>query len=81
MLKPRIIRKLCCVAEARFLHSGGSYCIVEARSVYQIWEARVCMAEAHGVRGFPPSLNSIRFKKVLNVVLHSTKFYVYVNEE
>ena len=32
-----------------------SYCIAEARSALQIWKARVCMAEAHGVRGFPPS--------------------------
>ena len=30
--------------------------MTEARSVQQIWEARVCMAEAYGVRGFPPSL-------------------------
>ena len=80
MLKPRIIRKLCCVAETGLLHSGGSYCMVEARSAYQIWEARVCMAEADGVSGFPPSLNSIRLKKVLDVVFHSFKFYVYVYE-
>ena len=69
MLKPRLIRKLCCIVKTRFLHSGDSYCMEEAR---------VCMAEAHGVRVFPPSLNSIRLKKVLNVVFHSSKFYVYV---
>ena len=34
--------------EARSLHSGGTLCI---------WEACVCIAEAHGVRGFPPSFN------------------------
>ena len=38
------------------LHSGGLVFIVEARSAQQIWEARICIAEAHGVRGFPPSL-------------------------
>ena len=29
--------------------------MAEAQSAQKIWEARVCMAEAHGVRGFPPS--------------------------
>ena len=37
-----------CVAHAHF-------CKAEARSAYQLWEARVCIAKAHGVRGFPPS--------------------------
>ena len=31
--------------------------MAEALSAYQIWEASVCMAEAHGVRGFPPTLH------------------------
>ena len=31
------------------------HCIVAARSGQQIWEALVCIAEAHGVREFPPS--------------------------
>ena len=40
------------------VHSRGSYCIEEAaRSAEQIEEARVCMVEVHGVRGFPPSVN------------------------
>ena len=42
----RIIRKLCCIMEARLLHSGCSN----------------CMVEAHGVRGFPPSLDQPGFK-------------------
>ena len=37
------------------MHSRGLVCIVEARSAQQIWEARVFIAEAHGVQGFPPS--------------------------
>ena len=44
------------------LHSGGFVCIVEARSAQQIWEARVCIAKAHGVQGFPPSLDKVFFK-------------------
>ena len=41
------------------LYIGGSfiYCLVEAQSTKQIWEARVCMAKAHGVQGFPLSCN------------------------
>ena len=27
MLKPRLIRKLCCIAEVRLLHGGGSVCL------------------------------------------------------
>ena len=42
------------MVEVRSLHSGGLVCIAETRSVQQICEARVCIAEAHGVRGFPP---------------------------
>ena len=30
--------------------------MTEARSVLQIWEARVCMAEDNGFKGFPSSL-------------------------
>ena len=30
MWKLRVIRTLCCMAEARLLHSGGSYCMAEA---------------------------------------------------
>ena len=38
------------------LYSGGLVCIVEARSASQIWEACVCIAEAHGVCGVPSLL-------------------------
>ena len=38
------------------MHSGGSYCMVEALSAYKICEAHVFMAEAYGVRGFSPSV-------------------------
>ena len=45
------------MVEARLLHRGGlvMVCIVKARSAYQIWKACVCIAQSHGVRGFPPS--------------------------
>ena len=49
-LKTQVLKK------PRVLHRH--YCIAEARSAYQIWEARFCIGEAHGVRGFPPSLYS-----------------------
>ena len=59
------------------LYGGGSItakrrtvCIVEARSNLQNLEARVCVAEAHGVRGLPPSHNIVKLKK------DNTKFYV-----
>ena len=52
--------------EPRSLHSGGTVCIVEAWSALQIWEARVCIAEAHGVRGFPPSHHTV----------HTSSFHV-----
>ena len=32
---------------------------METRSAYKVWEARVCITEAHGVRGFPLSLTSM----------------------
>jgi len=53
--KEGVIRKLCCIAEGRLLHNGGSYWISEPRSAWKIWEARVCMAEAHGVWEILPS--------------------------
>jgi len=37
--KNQELKKLCCLAVARLLHSGGSNCMAEARSVYQILEA------------------------------------------
>ena len=37
------------------LYIGGPCCMAEARSAKQILEARVCIAEAHGVQVFPPS--------------------------
>ena len=44
-----------CMVKARSMHSGGMVFIAEARSAKQIWEASVCIAEAYGVREFPPS--------------------------
>ena len=49
----------------------GSYCMAEARSTQQIWEDRVCIAEAHGIRGFPPSSTNM-FKPALT--LNTIKF-------
>ena len=35
------------------------YCTAEAQTVWQICETQLCMAEAHGGWGVPPSVNSI----------------------
>ena len=50
------------MVEARLLHSGGTVCIAEAWSAQQrlglpskSGRLDVCIAEAHGVRGFPRS--------------------------
>ena len=43
------------MVEARLLFRGGTVCIAEDWSSQQAWEARVCIAEAHGVQGLPPS--------------------------
>ena len=45
------------------------FCKAEAWSALQLWEARVCIDEAHGVQGFPPSPPSpavLRPQKTLN---------------
>ena len=49
------------MVEARLLHSGGTVCIAEALSAKwrlglpsESGRLDVCIAEAHGVRGFPP---------------------------
>ena len=39
-------------------NAHAPFFIAEARSVYQFWEARVCIAEAHGVWGFRPSCSA-----------------------
>ena len=38
-----------------------------------IWEAPVCIAEAHGVRGFPPSQFTI-LKNLLMVIFKEFKY-------
>ena len=68
LLKPRVIKKFYCIVQARLPYRGGLYCIGEARAAYQIWEACVCIAEARGGRGFPPSHGSGENVHVLIIV-------------
>ena len=58
MYKPLVKRKLSCIAQGR-----GSYCMAEARTAQQIWDAHVCKAESHGGREFPPSLEKVRTRQ------------------
>ena len=50
------------------------YSIAEARSTWQICKARVCLAEAHGIRGFPPS--SLLLNHLFFQILTSEKAFI-----
>ena len=48
MKKPRVIRKLCYIAEARLLHSGGSVCLANLQGS--------CLHDGGSWRPMVPSL-------------------------
>ena len=72
MLKPTVLKTI--------LYSGGSYCMAEARSDYQIWEALVCIAEVPGVRVFSASWDTLYIKPwILHAVsnkIQNSDFYL-----
>ena len=55
------------------MYSGCSFCMAEAPYAQLIREARVCIAEAYGVRGFPTAQYTI-LKNRLMVIFKEFKY-------
>ena len=75
-LKYLSFKKNSCITQAHFV-AHAHFCKAEVWSAQQLWEARVCIAEAHGVRGFPPLSDQSLVQTIFHPNLRKISYSCY----